>query len=101
MLRVITGELRMRHFLLAFFFIAVCGSVQAADQPDYVVLGVPYLELHTGPDSVYPVTQVVERGGEFSLLKRRTGWYKVRTSRGYEGWVSADELEAAIQADDK
>ena len=91
----------MRQFLLAFFLLVSAALSQAGDPPGYVVAGVPYLELHTGPADVYPVTQVVERGEEFTVIIRRTGWYKVRNARGYEGWVSGDALEAAIQPDSK
>lgn len=59
-------------------------SVQVAD---------PYLELHTGPGRGYPVTQVVERGEWVEILERRTDWFRIRTNRGKEGWVSRTQIE--------
>lgn len=56
----------------------------------------PYLELRTGPGRGFPVTQVVERGAEVTLLRRRTDWIKVRTSAGVEGWVNRAQLERTL-----
>jgi hypothetical protein len=58
----------------------------------------PYLELRTGPHSAYPVYQIADRGDTVEVLKRRTDWYKVRTSRGYEGWVGREELARTLLA---
>jgi uncharacterized protein YgiM (DUF1202 family) len=59
----------------------------------------PFLELHTGPGRGYPVTQVVERGAAIDVLFRRTEWFKVRTERGVEGWVSEQALLRTTLAD--
>ncbi len=56
-----------------------------------VIVAGPYLELHTGPGRAYPVTHVAERGARLVILRRRTGWYKVRVAAGRftgrEGWA--------------
>jgi hypothetical protein len=67
------------------------------DDAQYVVVADPYIEMHTGPGNGYPITHVVERGEEIGVIKRRTDWYKVRSSRGKEGWVSAGQLEQTLQ----
>jgi hypothetical protein len=67
------------------------------DDVQYVVVADPYIEMHTGPGNGYPITHVVERDAEIGVLKRRTDWYKVRSSRGVEGWVSANQLEQTMQ----
>ena len=59
----------------------------------------PYMEMHTAPGRGYPVTQVVARGESVDVLKRQTEWFKVRTERGVEGWVSERELAKAVLAD--
>lgn len=52
----------------------------------------PYLEVRTGPGRGYPVTQVAARHEWIEVLLRFTDWYKVRTERGYEGWVHRQQL---------
>jgi hypothetical protein len=61
-----------------------------------VVVQDAYIDLHSGPGRGYPVTQVVERGAGVELLRQRTDWIKVRTDRGYEGWVHRDQLERTL-----
>ena len=64
-----------------------------------VFVTAPYLELHTGPGRGYPVTQVVPRDESVDILKRRTDWFKVRTSRGVEGWASYKDMLNVVLAD--
>jgi hypothetical protein len=61
-----------------------------------VVVQDAYIDLHSGPGRGYPVTQVVERGAGVELLRQRTDWIKVRTDRGYQGWVHRDQLERTL-----
>ncbi len=56
----------------------------------------PYIELHTGAGRAYPIFHVEERGVWITILKRRTDWFKVRTERGKEGWVSRAQLEKTL-----
>lgn len=56
----------------------------------------PYLELHTGPATGYPVVRVLTRGTWIELLKRRTDWFKVRDEHGVEGWVLRTQLEQTV-----
>ncbi len=64
-----------------------------------VFVTAPYLELHTGPGRGYPVTQVVPRDEGVDILKRRTDWFKVRTTRGVEGWASYKDMLSVVLAD--
>jgi hypothetical protein len=52
----------------------------------------PFIELHTGPGRGYPVFHVEERGAWIDVIRRKTGWYKVRTRKGQEGWVWREQL---------
>ena len=52
----------------------------------------PFIEMHTGPGSGFPVFHVVERGEQVSLLKQRTDWFQVRAPRGQRGWVSRRQI---------
>jgi hypothetical protein len=64
-----------------------------------VFVRAPYLELHTGPGRGYPVFNVVDRDLSVDVLKRYTDWFKVRTTSGVEGWVSAHDMEQTALAD--
>jgi hypothetical protein len=80
----------MRRILLLLCLFVVPVALTAA--PVTVRVYEPYLELHTGPGRSYPVTIVVPRGEEVTILKRRTDWFKVRDSRGREGWANRDQM---------
>lgn len=56
------------------------------------------MELHTGPGRGYPVFHVAERGDTVQIIKRRTDWFKVRTARDIEGWVSLEQITVAVSA---
>ena len=71
---------------------------RAADQYLQVFVTAPYLEMHTGPGRGYPVFNVVDRDASVDVLKRYTDWFKVRTGRGVEGWVSAHDMEQTVLA---
>ncbi len=59
----------------------------------------PYVEMHTGPGRGFPITHVAEKGETITLLKKRTDWYKARTSKGITGWIKRDELHATLGPD--
>ena len=65
---------------------------QAARETLQLFVAEPYLELHVGPGRGYAVTQVVPRGGSVDVLYRRTEWFRVRSERGVEGWVSQADM---------
>ncbi|MEO7774555.1 MAG: SH3 domain-containing protein [Steroidobacteraceae bacterium] len=81
--------------------VATLSSAPACAEREYLQLFVtePYLELHTAPGRGYPVTQVVPRGDALDVIMRRTEWFKVRTSRGIEGWAWQRDLIKATLAD--
>ncbi len=58
----------------------------------------PYIELHTGPASGYPVFYVAEKGEWIQVLKSRTSWYKVQTRKGQEGWVKQAALALTLSS---
>lgn len=68
-----------------------------ADEPaDRVQVVDPYIELRTGAGSGYPVFQLAERGEWIAILRRKTDWFKVRTTRGVEGWAHRAQLENTL-----
>lgn len=74
----------------------ICGQVLGAEEEQQVEIADPYIELHTGPGRGYPVFYVEERGEQITILKRKTDWFKVRTRRGKEGWVHANQLARTL-----
>ncbi len=63
-----------------------------------VIIAEAYVELHTGPGRGYPVFYIAERGEEIQLLKQRTSWVKVHTSRGKEGWVKLESIAKTVDS---
>lgn len=80
--------------LLLGLFVAVPAG--AADPPILVVVKDPYIDLHTGPGRGFPVTLSVERGVTVELVRQRTDWVEVRTSRGQLGWVHRSQLAETL-----
>lgn len=70
------------------------------DAGQYVDVAVadPYLELHTGAGSGYPVFRVVPRGEHIEILFRRTDWFKVRDDHDREGWAYRDSMQQTLLA---
>jgi len=63
-----------------------------------VIVTDPFLEMHSGPGRGYPVVYVVGRDDSVTVLFSRTEWYKVRASRGQEGWVRRADLARTSSA---
>ena len=70
--------------------------VQADEEYYRAVVAEAYMEMHSGAGRGYPVFHVVDRGDEVEVIKRRTDWFLVRTSRGKEGWVSRHEMQLTL-----
>ena len=66
------------------------------EQPMEVQVADPYIDLHTGPGGGYPIFHVEERDAWIEILKRKTNWFKVRTSDGKQGWVAREQLERTL-----
>jgi hypothetical protein len=90
----------VHRFWLTIGLLLLSGSAAAADV-QFVVVADPYIELHTGPGSGYPITRIIERGDEVGILKRRTDWFKVRSPDGHQGWASREQMELTLQPSGK
>ncbi len=71
----------------------------AGENPVEVTVTEPVLDVHTGPGRGYPVFYVAERGETVQILMRRTEWFKVRTARNQEGWVSVEQIEKTVMSE--
>ncbi len=58
----------------------------------------PYLELHTGPGTGYPVFRVIARGEKVEILFRRTDWFRVRDEHDAEGWAYLGNMRETLLA---
>ncbi|HKW38899.1 MAG TPA: SH3 domain-containing protein [Burkholderiales bacterium] len=80
-----------------FALLALVGpAAWAEDANERVRVADPYLELHTGPGRGYPIFDIAERGERVEILGRHTDWFKVKTARGKQGWVSRAQMEATL-----
>jgi hypothetical protein len=75
------------------------GKARAAEQALEVSIADPFIELHTGPGTGYPIFHVVDRGETVVILKRRTDWFKIRTASGKQGWVDRTQLQQTLRPD--
>ena len=81
--------------------VLLCASANSYGKERFykVVVQDPYIEIHTGPGGGYPIFHVVDRGETVEVTKRHTDWYKVRTSKGIAGWVSAEQMSRTVEPD--
>jgi len=73
-----------------------------ADELNVVVTS-PFIDVHTGPASEYPVFHVVSQGESIEILSSRTTWYKIRIQlpgkRSIEGWIKQESLQDTALVD--
>ena len=71
--------------------------VQADEQAiATVTIADPFVELHTGAGSGYPIFHVVDRGSQISIIKQRTSWIKIQTVNGEIGWARRDQMQKTL-----
>jgi len=56
----------------------------------------PFIDLHSGAGSGYPIFYVIDRGEKIVILKRKTEWFKVRAENGKEGWASKLQMQKTL-----
>lgn len=64
----------------------------AEQEPAWLSVAEPFIELHTGPGAGYPIFHVIERGQRLRVLNRRADWFRVADEKGRDGWVPRSEL---------
>jgi len=90
-----TSVTLVRVVLAIIFCMTWITNGHAKDQPRVQVIET-IIQLRSGPGDTYPVVNVVARGDSVKILKRRTSWYKVETSRGKQGWVHKDRFQHTL-----
>ncbi len=70
--------------------------VEKDDREFRVTIADPFIELHTGPATGYPIFHVIDRGTEVRILLKKTDWFRVETDDGLSGWVSRDQMRQTL-----
>jgi len=70
----------------------------ASESLQQVKIADPFIEMHTGPGGGYPIFHVMERGAFIEIIMQRADWYKIRTEKNKEGWVSFAQLSQTLSA---
>jgi uncharacterized protein YgiM (DUF1202 family) len=71
---------------------ALMTSQVLASESVQVQIKQAYIDLHSGPAGGFPVIHVAAKNEWITVLKRRTNWFKVETSKGVQGWVKQEAL---------
>jgi hypothetical protein len=90
---------KMIRFGLYMFLLLqslLAGLACADESTQQVKIADPFIELHTGPGEGYPVFHVIERGELVDVIMRRTTWFKLRSSKGVEGWVTREQMTLTL-----
>ena len=78
--------------LLSFW----CLSANAANEEISLTIADPFIELHSGAGTGYPIFYVIDRGEKVVILKRKTEWFKIRAESGQEGWASKQQMQKTL-----
>ncbi|MFK8018304.1 MAG: SH3 domain-containing protein [Pseudomonadales bacterium] len=62
-------------------------------------VNVSYIDMHTGPGRGFPKFYSIAQGEALVVLKQRTSWIKVETTKGRRGWIKAHDLEHTVTLD--
>ncbi|MHC8522671.1 SH3 domain-containing protein [Rossellomorea sp. H39__3] len=74
-------------FLVICLLLPLFTSVKASAGGERVSIGVPTLNVRTGPGLSYPVLMQAAKGEEYTVTGNDGDWYKIDTPQG-EGWVA-------------
>lgn len=74
-------------FLVICLLLPLFTSVKASAGGERVSIGVPTLNVRTGPGLSYPVLMQAAKGEEYTVTGNDGDWYKIDTPQG-KGWVA-------------
>ena len=93
----VSRAVRVRLLLLVAFALQCLANSALAEVRYFSVrIAEPYIELHTGPGSGYPIFYVVDRGTEVRVIRRKTDWFKIETDNGKTGWASRAQMRQTL-----
>lgn len=85
--------------LIASLLILLAMSAQAGAESGpgiELTIADPFIEMHTGPGSGYPIFYVIDRGEQIEVLKRKTSWFKIRAENGKQGWANKQQMQQTL-----
>lgn len=84
--------------VIFFLLLQLCAiaAVRADEAHMRVQVVDPYIELRSGAGGGFPLFYTAGRGEWVEILKRKTDWFKVRTTGNREGWVNRAQLENTL-----
>lgn len=88
--------MRISALLLVLTMLPYGSLAYGEEEYQQVEIADPYIEMHTGPGSGYPIVYVVERGQTVKIIKSHTDWYKIESPNGRVGWVNRDQLSQTL-----
>lgn len=92
--------MKLYTLLLSTLLMVSMSTLRAETQPEEVLVADPFLEMHTGAASSFPIFFVVQRGEWIKILKRHTDWYKIITIKESgntsEGWVHRSQMQETL-----
>lgn len=96
-----TGGLLVQGLLVLLILISRIAQAEE-DAVLQVTIADPFIELHTGPGTGYPIFHIIDRGSQVTIIKQRTSWIKIRATNGEVGWASRDQmLQTLLPSGDK
>jgi uncharacterized protein YgiM (DUF1202 family) len=98
--RTLLGRRSSHHVVLLgwLLLLTVCSLGCHAEELAQVQIQTSYLDMRSGPASTYPVVYVAAKGEWLTVIKRRTNWFKVQTTKGHEGWISQTDLHTTLSS---
>ena len=87
-------------FALLLAMVAAFSTCRADDENlSQVEIAEPFINLHSGPGSAYPIVNVIKRGILVTIVRRQTNWFQIQTGDGKSGWASRDEMQLTLLPD--
>lgn len=65
--------------------------------PVSITVKEPFIAVHSGPASIYPVIDSIEQKSRITLLKRKNTWIKIKTENSHTGWVHQDDMVTTLE----
>ncbi|HWV14767.1 MAG TPA: SH3 domain-containing protein [Cellvibrio sp.] len=97
----LSGNLQRSGRRLCIWLLLLLSFSAVADEPLQVTVQDAFINVHNGAGRGYPIFHVVERGEVINLLKMRTDWIKIETSRGITGWIKRSDIFLTLGPDGK
>lgn len=91
----------MNSMKFIFLFVFAFCQKATAEENNYLLINIPFVEMHSGPGRGYPVINVIEQGERVEVLIKRTSWLKVEDKRGIQGWFNETALNSVSQNGEK